>query len=204
MNVKIMPQFKKADHQIGAKACPAQSHWLTGVTNQLFQLAAVLFPHDRKRSQECCHVQQQNRRQSRQEKLGERESGLNSNLGRMSTANVSLFTSTRRNDSSSPIERGHIDGLARHRRIGAINQHQNLRTHLMQQFIRVNRRESLMPTRALPAIIISFIFMVPYSHNAQDEMCLSFSGGPAVRGSRGGHSALNTTVLICRMLVSMP
>jgi len=59
---------------------------------------------------------------------------MNSNFGLMSTANVSLFTSARRNDSSSPIAVVTLIACPP-QWSRTVNQHQHLRAHLVQQFI---------------------------------------------------------------------
>src|SRR4029077_16006727 len=62
-------QFKKSDAQIWQQFAQQQSHRPNRRDEQLFQRPTLFFPHDRKCRQERGHIQQQNRRKSRQKKI---------------------------------------------------------------------------------------------------------------------------------------
>jgi len=75
----------------------------TGVTKSCSRVSAFFFADDGKCREERGDVEEHDRGESRQKKLGERESGLKRSLGRMSTANAARSCTTRRRDSSRPI-----------------------------------------------------------------------------------------------------
>src|SRR5882762_9725315 len=97
-------QFKKPDHQIGQELASSNPIGLTGVTNNCSSVPRSFSRTIENAVRNVVTFSSRIAVSPGRKKLGDRESGLNNSLGRMSTANVSLFTSTRRNDSSSPID----------------------------------------------------------------------------------------------------
>ena len=97
-------QFEEADRQDTAAVCrAARPIGRTGVTKSCSSVPRSFSRTIEKAVRNVVTLSSRMAVSPGRKKFGERESGLNSSFGRISTANVSLLTSTRRSDSSRPI-----------------------------------------------------------------------------------------------------
>src|SRR5208283_2113925 len=127
-------ELKETYHQIREQLPEQQAHWANWSDEELLQRAVFFFPHDGKRGEKSRHVQEQDCHQAGQKEIRRTRIGIEKNfrahLHRERGVAVGQDAAERFIEADGG---GDVYRLARHGRIGPVNQHQDLRAGLVQQ-----------------------------------------------------------------------
>src|SRR5882757_8753938 len=128
-------ELEKSDEQVRKQFAEEKAEWTDGCHKELFESSTFFFADDGKCREECGDVEEHDRGESRQEKIGRARIGIEKKLGAHVDGKCGAVLYNAAKGFVEADRGANVDGLARDGRVRAVDEHQNLRAHLVQKAV---------------------------------------------------------------------
>ena len=129
-------EFEETDGQIGKELAKKESHWTYGGDEELFQRAAFFFANDGECGEEGSDVEEQDGDQAREEEIGGAgigvEEDFRAHFDREDGGVIGEHATERLIEADGG---GDVDGLPSNGGVRAIDKHEDLCAHLVEQLV---------------------------------------------------------------------